>query len=216
MDTSGTPGARPAGQSPQPSQPSDNAGGNGGGSSGSANQSGNKPDQNKPSSDHFVGPEMEDATDQAKASATQLSHVLKHDGKLMLSFPVYYPTRLIPGSTIIRDSRAFPIDGPGDAVYHGYKQVVDIPGSVFGNGLTDEYYGVSGTDWTDVPILANPSETRTIDGQQYLLFYDGDRLRLVGWKTGKAAYWVNNTLLQSLDEGQMLSIATSMRELDSK
>ena len=62
----------------------------------------------------------------------------------------------------------------------------------------------------------NPSETRTIDGKDYLLFYDGDRLRLVGWKTNKAAYWVNNTLLQSLEEGQMLSIATSMREYEGK
>ena len=94
--------------------------------------------------------------------------------------------------------------------------VVDVPGDTFGHGLTDEFYGVSGTDWIDAPILQNPSETRTIDGKNYLLFYDGDRLRLVGWKTPKAAYWVNNTLLQSLDEGQMLSIATSMREYQSK
>jgi hypothetical protein len=36
----------------------------------------------------------------------------------------------------------------------------------------------------------------------------------VGWKTSNASYWVTNTLLQSLEEGQMLSIATSMRELD--
>ena len=64
--------------------------------------------------------------------------------------------------------------------------VVDVPGDTFGHGLTDEYYGISGTDWVDAPILANPSETRTIDGRDYLLFYDGDRLRLVGWKTDKA------------------------------
>ena len=211
LDTEGTPGGRPAGQSPAPDQ---SGGNNGGGDQNKPDSNKPKPDQNKP--DHFVGPPMDDSTEQGKASATQLSHVHKHDGKLMLNFPVYYPTRLVPGSTIVRDSRAFPIDGPGNDLYHGYKQVVDVPGSVFGNGLTDEYYGVSGTDWLDVPILQNPSETRTIDGKQYLLFYDGDRLRLVGWKTGKAAYWVNNTLLQSLDEGQMLSIATSMRELDSK
>ena len=73
--------------------------------------------------------------------------------------------------------------------------VVDVPGDTFGHGLFDEYYGISGTDWVDAPILENPSETRTIDGTDYLLFYDGDRLRLVGWKTSKAAYWVNNTLL---------------------
>ena len=64
--------------------------------------------------------------------------------------------------------------------------------------------------------LAEGKETRTIDGRDYLLFYDGDRLRLVGFKTNQGAYWVNNTLLQSLDEGQMLSIATSMREFEAK
>jgi LCP family protein required for cell wall assembly len=212
LDTEGTPGSRPAGQSPPADEPADN----GGGDQNKPDENKPKPDENKPSSDHFVGPQMDDSTEQGKASATQLSHVHKHDGKLMLDFPVYYPTRLVPGSEIIRDSRAYPIDGPGDAVYHGYKQVVQVPGSAFGNGLVDEYYGLSGTDWTDVPILEHPSETRTIDGKQYELFYDADRLRLVGWKTGKAAYWVNNTLLQSLDEGEMLSIATSMRELDSK
>jgi polyisoprenyl-teichoic acid--peptidoglycan teichoic acid transferase len=94
--------------------------------------------------------------------------------------------------------------------------VVDVPGDAFGHGLLDEFYGISGTDWTDPPILDNPSETRTIDGREYELFYDGDRLRLVGWKTNQGAYWINNTLLQSLEEGQMLSIATSMREYEGK
>ena len=134
----------------------------------------------------------------------------------MIDFPIYYPTRLVPGSFISRDSRAFVIDGPGDDVYHGYKMVVDVPGDAFGHGLQDEYYGISGTDWVDAPILSNPSETRTIDGRDYSLFYDGDRLRLVGFKTNSGSYWVNNTLLQSLDEGQMLSIATSMREFEEK
>jgi LCP family protein required for cell wall assembly len=219
LDTQGTPGARPGGESPPP----DGTGGGGdNGSSGQNKPNGDnkpKPDQNSHSDDHFVGPTMDDSTAQGQAAAAELANTKKQDGKPMLGFPVYYPTRLVPGSTIVddnRDTRAFPIDGPGDDVYHGYKQVVDVPGSVFGNGLTDEYYGVSGTDWKDVPILAHPSETRTIDGKQYLLFYDGDRLRLVGWKTDKGSYWVNNTLLQSLEEGQMLSIATSMRELDSK
>jgi LCP family protein required for cell wall assembly len=217
LDTEGTPGGRPAGQSPPPDQSTTGGDENKPSDENKPDeQKPDKPDENKPDDDHFVGPPMDDASEQAQASAHQLANVHKHDGKLMLDFPVYYPTRLVPGSIIIRDSRAFPIDGPGDDVYHGYKQVVQIPGSVFGNGLTEEYYGVSGTDWTDVPILQNPSETRTIDGQQYLLFYDGDRLRTVGWKTGKGAYWVNNTLLQSLEEGQMLSIATSMRELDEK
>jgi hypothetical protein len=76
-----------------------------------------------------------------------------------------------------------------------------------------EYYGVSGTDWQDPPILANPSESREIDGRDYLLYYDGGRLRMIAWKTNNAAYWVNNTLSQTLSEAEMISIATSMHEL---
>ena len=64
--------------------------------------------------------------------------------------------------------------------------VVDVPGDDVRQRPHSEYYGVSGTDWVDAPILDNPSETRTIDGRDYLLFYDGDRLRLVGFKTKKA------------------------------
>jgi hypothetical protein len=126
----------------------------------------------------------------------------------MLDFPVFYPTRLLASSTLNEASRAFVIDGPGDEVYHGYKFVAGFPGS---GGFT-EYYGVSGTDWTDAPILENPSETRTIDGREYMLYYDGDRLRLVAFRTKNAAYWVINTLTQTLDEDQMISIATSLRE----
>jgi len=44
-----------------------------------------------------------------------------------------------------------------------------------------------------------------------LVYYAGDRLRLVAWHTPKAAYWVSNTLLQTLSEKQMLAIARSTR-----
>jgi polyisoprenyl-teichoic acid--peptidoglycan teichoic acid transferase len=127
----------------------------------------------------------------------------------MVKFPIYFPSRLVPGSTINDATRAFPIDGPEKQEYRGYKFVVGFPGSA---GFS-EYYGVSGTNWTAAPILENASETREIDGRDYQLFYDGDRLRLIGWKTKKAAYWVNNSLLQTLEEGELISIATSMRKL---
>src|SRR4029079_1097417 len=139
--------------------------------------------------------------------AAKLSATKTKSHKPMLDFPVYYPTKLAPDSTITEDSRAFPIDGPGSDVYHGYKLVVQIPT----DGYTG-YYGVSGTDWEDPPILANPDETKTIDGTDYLESWDGDQLRLVGWKTGKASYWIDNTLLNVLTPGQMLGIAESMQK----
>ena len=159
---------------------------------------------------------MDDSTEQGQTYAKQMLAKKKKNGDPMVDFPVYYPTRLAPGSIIDRDTRAFLIDGPDKDVYTATRWSSRCPATPSATASSSEYYGVSGTDWVDAPILDNPSETRTIDGRDYLLFYDGDRLRLVGWKTNKAAYWVNNTLLQSLDEGQMLSIATSMREFEDE
>jgi LCP family protein required for cell wall assembly len=137
----------------------------------------------------------------AKLAATQ-----KKSGKPMLNFTIDYPTKLVPGSTLIDDSRAFPIDGPGDDKYYGYKFVAALPTE----GYT-AYYGLSGTDWKSPPILDNPSEVTTIDGREYLLSWDGGRLRFVGWKTDDGSYWVDNTLLNVLTPGQMLGIAESAR-----
>ena len=208
LNVEGTPGERPAGESPPDEEPEEKPDGD----KPDGDKDKPKPDENQ--GEHFEGPPMDDSTNQGQTYAKQALSKRKRNGERMIDFPVYYPTRLAPGSFIARDSRAFVIDGPGDDAYHGYKMVVDVPGDTFGHGLTDEYYGVSGTNWVDAPILANASETRTIDGRDYQLFYDGDRLRLVGFKTNQGAYWVNNTLLQSLDEGQMLSIATSLREME--
>jgi hypothetical protein len=152
---------------------------------------------------------MIDATAQTQPVAQKVQAAKRKDGDPMVEFPVFYPTRLVPESVVDDDSRAFPIDGPGNDVYHGYKIVVDRPGG----SIPTEYYGVSGTDWQDPPILANASEQREIDGRDYLLYYDGSRLRMIAWKTKRESYWVNNTLSQTLTEPEMISIATSMREL---
>ena len=37
-----------------------------------------------------------------------------------------------------------------------------------------------------------------------------DFLRLVGWRTKHASYWVSNTLLQNLSQGEMLGVARSL------
>jgi polyisoprenyl-teichoic acid--peptidoglycan teichoic acid transferase len=139
--------------------------------------------------------------------AAELAAQKTKSGKPMLGFPIYYPTKLAPNSSLTDDSRAFPIDGPGDDEYHGYKFVATMPTQ----GYT-AYYGVSGTDWRDPPILDNPSEIKTIDGREYLLSWDGGRLRFVGWKTEHGSFWVDNTLLSALTPGQMFGIAESTRK----
>jgi LCP family protein required for cell wall assembly len=147
-----------------------------------------------------------DATAPAQQYAATLAAAKTKHGSPMLDFPVYYPTRVAPDSSFSDDSRAFPIDGPGDSVYHGYKLVISAPTE----GYTS-YYGVSGTDWKDPPILANPTVTKQVGGRDYLQFWSGGALTLVGWKTDKASYWVDNTLLNVLSPGQMMAIAQSMQ-----
>ena len=45
------------------------------------------------------------------------------------------------------------------------------------------------------------------------LYYDGQHLRLVAWKTKRAVYWISNTLTQSVGNAQMIEIAGSLRRL---
>jgi polyisoprenyl-teichoic acid--peptidoglycan teichoic acid transferase len=115
----------------------------------------------------------------------------------------------VPGSQIIEESREYKILDEDKNLHRAYKLVFSIPGS----DVPFEYYGLMGTTWTDPPILDNPSETREVGGREYELFFDGDRLRMVAWHTDKAAYWLSNTLTQTLEEDEMLAIADSMDEV---
>jgi polyisoprenyl-teichoic acid--peptidoglycan teichoic acid transferase len=126
-----------------------------------------------------------------------------------VGFPVFYPTKLVPGSQIIDESREYKIADEDKRVHTAYKLVFSIPGA----SVPLEFYGLMGTTWLDPPVLENPTETREIGGREYMLFYDGDRLRLVAWKTDEAAYWLNNTLTQTLEEDEMIAIADSMAEV---
>jgi LCP family protein required for cell wall assembly len=124
-----------------------------------------------------------------------------------LNFPVYIPESLAPNSCYDEGSRQYDIKDLDDNKQPAYKMVVAL------NSDTNagEYYGVMGTTWSDPPILEKPSETREIDGRDYDLFFDGDRLRIVAFHDDEGnSYWVSNTLLQTLSEDQMLAIATSM------
>ncbi len=124
-------------------------------------------------------------------------------------FRVLYPTVKTAGAAFDEASpRVYRLRDEVRGRQRAYRLVID-------RGLIGEYYGVQGTTWRDPPILDNPSEVR-IDprsGRRLELFYDGKRLRLVAFRTKNAAYWVSNTLTQSLNERQMLAIAGSLRRL---
>src|SRR5204862_94917 len=93
---------------------------------------------------------------------SKLVNPFSDERRKLTPFPIYYPTKIPPDSTYSDDSRSFKIDGPGSDLFYGYKLVISHFSSYY------EYYGASGTDWRDPPILANPSETKTIDGRDYL------------------------------------------------
>jgi polyisoprenyl-teichoic acid--peptidoglycan teichoic acid transferase len=118
--------------------------------------------------------------------------------------PVFFPTKRTKGSLYAGPPRVYKIKGPRHKRYGAYRLVIK-------RGLVGEYYGLQGTSWKHPPILASPSEKRRVGKRTYELHYDGDRLRLVAWRTRRAVYWVTNTLLQSLSERQMIAIARSAR-----
>jgi LCP family protein required for cell wall assembly len=123
-------------------------------------------------------------------------------------FRVFYPRVKVPGASYADGPRVYGIrTPPTDAhtrgrVHNAYRLVIH-------RGTVGQYYGVQGTTWRHPPILEDPSEVRRLGGRRFELHYDGDRLRLVAWRTREGAYWVSNTLLQSLSERQMLEIARS-------
>jgi polyisoprenyl-teichoic acid--peptidoglycan teichoic acid transferase len=42
-------------------------------------------------------------------------------------------------------------------------------------------------------------------------FFNGGKLSLVAWKTSGAAYWISNTLTDSIPTGQLVAMAASLQ-----
>jgi hypothetical protein len=121
------------------------------------------------------------------------------------SLPVFYPSLLKNSSQFAHPPRVYKLRGPDRKKYGAYRMVARRTDA---NG---EYYGIQGTTWKDPPILDSPTEKRKVGGRAYELHFAGDGLRLVAWRTPKAAYWISNTLLQTLTAKQMMAIARSTR-----
>jgi LCP family protein required for cell wall assembly len=119
--------------------------------------------------------------------------------------PVYYPGQVL-ASGIQEQVRNYGLRDERNKLHHAYR-------IVFSTGLIGSYYGIEGMDWTDPPILAHPSETRTVNGRKLLLYNDGQHIHLVAWQTPRAVYWVSNTLLEDLTNRQIMAIAESAAPL---
>ncbi|HWP32417.1 MAG TPA: hypothetical protein VNL97_01590, partial [Solirubrobacterales bacterium] len=133
--------------------------------------------------------------------------------KVSAGFPVFYPTRLPSGAFYVesnsyehvQDPRVYHFKDTDEERHGAYRMVVELPLS---DGV--HYFGVQGIQgWSDPPILDNPSLTKTINGREYEIFVDGDRVALVAWHRGDNSYWVANDLLNTLTNDQMIGIARS-------
>jgi hypothetical protein len=131
-------------------------------------------------------------------------------GERKAGFPFYFPILRYHGSRYAgTEPRVYTIPDERRRLHRAYRLVVS-------KGIVGEYYGIEGTTWKSPPILDEPDEVRRVNGRRLELHYDGQRLRLVAWRTKRAVYWVSNTLTQSLSAKQMLAIAASLRRLGQK
>ena len=141
--------------------------------------------------------------------------------------PVYFPRLVVPSlsspdpycSAVLANCNDG--DEPATVYTHAYPRQYDdrcawrhalprLSDDPRLNYALDEFYGVQGTTWNDPPLLSSPSGTRTVNGRKLFLYKDGSKLTTVAWHHDGHAYWISNTLTESLTNNQMLSIAASL------
>lgn len=140
------------------------------------------------------------------ASGTGKDQALQLVNQGFRAMSIHYPRALLPRSQFQAPPRAYTFRGKRNRKHRAYRIVVHA-------GEIGEYYGIQGTTWRSPPILAGPREDRRVGGREVQVYYDGDRVRLVSWKTKEGAYWISNTLTHKLSLKEMLAIVRSTRPL---
>jgi LCP family protein required for cell wall assembly len=128
-------------------------------------------------------------------------------------FPVFYPTRLPPGAVYQEDDSYEHIVNPWvyhlrdkEKVRHGAYRMIGI----YTPEYEPTYFGVQGIrGWENPPILEDPTETKTVNGREYLIYTDSGKVKIVAWHRGENTYWISNSLQQSLTNEQMMGVAES-------
>ena len=120
-----------------------------------------------------------------------------------VDFPIMVPAVREQNSSVSDESgiRTYPINGDDTALRITYSTGAN------------EYWGIQQTSWTEAPILASPTLTRTIKGREYKLFFSGSKLHMIAFEQNGAVYWVVNTLLNRLSNETMIAIAKGLRPL---
>jgi LCP family protein required for cell wall assembly len=76
-----------------------------------------------------------------------------------------------------------------------------------------EYWGIQQTNWNEAPALADASFVNHYKGREYSFYYSGAHLHMVVLRENGATYWVVNTILDSLSNETMLTIARGLTPL---
>ncbi|MBE2315194.1 LCP family protein [Solirubrobacter sp. CPCC 204708] len=122
--------------------------------------------------------------------------------------PFYFPGKITSRTRYTNDTpRIYSLRDEDGRLHRAYRMVGAI-------GESGEYWGVQGLTWRNPPILENPDRIRkTASGRELMLFYDGKKIRMVGWRTPRAAYWISNTIGRKISNARMIEIASSLRRL---
>jgi LCP family protein required for cell wall assembly len=165
-----------------------------------------KPGRGGGSSAPGLSPDVSDGMAQAKALGP-------------IGIPIYYPkliqstsrycsslTTVCPLETASPGSypRAYLLHDRQGIAHYAYRMTLVM------NPALGQYYGVQGTTWLNPPILSSPSDTKTVNGKQLLLYTNGTKVSVVAWRTAQGVYWISNTLTDDLTNRQMVAIAASL------
>ncbi len=95
-----------------------------------------------------------------------------------LKFPVYVPTKVVPGSPYSADSRQYDIKDENDKKQPAYKLVIEYSTPVDAARVLRRPGHHLGAIRRSSTTLRRPSRS---DGRDYDIYYDGDRIRMVAW-----------------------------------
>jgi len=126
-------------------------------------------------------------------------------GTVNMPLRVLYPALQSTASTE-QPARGYDLRDRSNKLHHAYV-------AVWQENTLGGYYDFEGTDWTNPPIIAHPTEERKIGHDKYMIFADGSHIHVIAWRRGGMLYWLTNTLLEDLSNEQMLAIARSARSL---
>lgn len=151
------------------------------------------------------GKEDDGLVDAAQAGLEQAIAI--QGGRKSGKFNVFYTKRLPPMATYSEGSRSYHLRDPDKNSHSAYRMVMVLEAS---DGL--HYFGLQGIrGWEDPPILEAPHDEMKIDGRDFRVYTEGDRIRMIAWFDRGNTYWISNSLLLTLTNEQMLGMARATR-----